>query len=307
MYKFLLILIIILTPQEAWLSNAYSKSFIERDYALEIEDTRRVRYHTDHAAADAIQNRDIEIKKIVLNSIPGYEKIILKIKNKKIPISSYNPTLETYLVQSVEQFEEIENKKYPLNIKIKIESKDQTKETYFDLTLLSAPTGEQLKVLYSEITKIETHILPIKTLPQDLDYLKGSPISVFRYSKYFGIYLGINADARKLARQDLETVFSKRLDFIFSELENKLSDPEKIKDIGLDKAELMQKKIKNLATADVFNPYGPLYDEYARESVTLGRTQLIILFSPAEVDANHRPNFTFIKLLEEIFKESLKK
>ncbi len=264
-----------------------------------------VRYSSSKEAEKAMNHRDIKIKNMLLSSIPSFEKIILNIKNQKISVTKYNPSLTTNLIHTDEKFEEFNNKKYPLNLRFKILSTDHDAVKYFDLTMESLPTAAQFSFLKSQIIKEETHETDVKSDSAAAATFSG-PISVFKYSKYFGVYIGVNAEARTLAKNNIEAELLKSLDYIFPELEKKLSDPAKIKDIGLNQAQLVEKKIKNMNTTDVFNPYGPLYDEYARESISIGDTKLIILFSPDQVDVNQRPNSIFLNWLNEIFAKSLK-
>lgn len=302
--------LVLLFPAEAWLSGAYWNRFLEDRFSYTVDDQVRKRYVDPGDARRAFEERDVAVKSRFLVSIPRLEASLSKWEKKGIGILPRDPFSSAVLVSDAAGILALRSHPLPVTVRLNISKKPDRTLEHIELTLGAYPDPELLLAFQADLKE---QIVPEEAAPagreQAADSLRlqfAKPLAELRFGEYFGVYLGILSEVRERTGKRVRVDLARELDRIFPSLERSLSDPGKIKDAGLSGARPVKEVLRKRGGDPVehFNPYGPLYDDLARESVDVGLTSTILLFAPKEVDATgERPDQSLLAWVRDLLRQ----
>ena len=271
------------------MSGAYHNRFVEEVFVYEYEGLVRKSFVDERSARNHFDREDRRVKWRFLRSHARVGELL-----RARGVGPWDPFLDAEDVPDEEALGGLES--FPRNVRLPFAKRGMARES-LELTL-RAPL-DSMRDLLAEAASL---------LPDDgesgdehRDAFVPPPVCAHRLGVHVGLFVGATVEMRAEPAVRLRSRFQDVLDRLFPHVEERLSDPAKIGALGLRGARPLRDRLPQAKDeARLFNPWGPLYDVFARERVDLGTVSCILLFAPAHVDpSRERLSTEFLEWLRE--------
>ena len=266
------------------MSGAYGNRFLDTGYLQSYEQTVRKIFKDPEQAAGYFSGIDADIKGRYLKTFLPARDVLGRAARRGLQFFPYDPFLEAIPIGAPREVAALDPASFPLTLRFDITGSDRATES-IEITLKEPVSEADAEWLRQELAALSLERVPRTESPPPADAFS-CPVAVHRFSRWFGAYLGIVAEARPEARDRFVNMLGERLDGFFPQLERTLGNAASLgKFAGIKKPLPVEKALrKGENPTGRFNPYGPLHDDAWRTTAECGRVAAILLFAPEKSD-----------------------